>query len=91
MAGLVKLKGKLYGTTANGGAYHGGTVFSIALASGKEKVVYAFCALQRCDDGAAPSAGLIAVNGTLYGTTEAGGTGDPNYAIGGGTVFAITP
>ena len=36
-------------------------------------------------DGAQPMASLINVNGTLYGTTEDGGTS------GSGTVFALTP
>ena len=36
-------------------------------------------------DGAYPEAGLLNVNGTLYGTTYEGGG-----ATGGGTVFAIT-
>jgi uncharacterized repeat protein (TIGR03803 family) len=89
--GLIRMKGKLYGTTRNGGAYAYGTVFSLDPKTGKEDIVYSFCSQERCNDGAAPYAGLIAVHGTLYGTTVAGGTGDPNFAIGGGTVFAITP
>jgi uncharacterized repeat protein (TIGR03803 family) len=36
-------------------------------------------------DGARPYAGLINVNGTLYGTTLEGG------ANGDGTIFSITP
>lgn len=44
-------------------------------------------------DGAYPRAGLVAVNGTLYGTTAEGGTGCVHVAQGGGcgTVFSITP
>lgn len=38
-------------------------------------------------DGADPAAGLINVDGTLYGTTALGGTG----TCGCGTVFSITP
>ncbi len=37
------------------------------------------------NDGAVPSAALIAVKGTLYGTTSGGGT------YGKGTVFALRP
>jgi len=89
--GLIEMNGKLYGTTRNGGAHGYGTVFSIDTKTGTEEIVYAFCSVQRCNDGAAPYAGLTAIGGTLYGTTEGGGTGDPNYVIGGGTIFAITP
>ncbi|HLY02173.1 MAG TPA: hypothetical protein VKR56_06705 [Candidatus Cybelea sp.] len=39
------------------------------------------------EDGARPLAGLINVNGTLYGTTSDGGA-SRRFA---GTVFAITP
>jgi uncharacterized repeat protein (TIGR03803 family) len=88
---LIEMNGKLYGTTRGGGAHGYGTVFSYDLSTGKEKVVYSFCDIERCNDGASPYAGLIKVHGTLYGTTEGGGTGDPNFAIGGGTVFSITP
>jgi uncharacterized repeat protein (TIGR03803 family) len=67
--GLVEAKGKLYGTTAYGGKYRSGTAFSIDLKTGKEKIVYAFCSQTGCADGANPAAGLLKVNGTLYGVT----------------------
>jgi len=47
-----------------------------------ENVVYSF---KGGSDGANPQAGLINVNGTIYGTTMNGGTS------GMGTVFSITP
>ena len=81
-AGLINVNGRLYGTTQFGGAGYHGTVFAITT-SGKERVLYSFPSDQR--DGEAPFAGLIDVNGTLYGTTEGGGANDE------GTVFAITP
>ncbi|MGA8576736.1 MAG: choice-of-anchor tandem repeat GloVer-containing protein [Candidatus Cybelea sp.] len=87
-AGLINVSGTLYGTTIYGGgtAQCGsigcGTVFRITTA-GEEKVLYSFGS--RSADGANPYAGLINVNGTLYGTTTAGG------AYGSGTVFALTP
>ena len=59
-----------------------GTVFTIA-PSGTETVLYSFG--PGSGDGANPVAGLINVNGTLYGTTLNGGTN------GDGTVFSITP
>jgi uncharacterized repeat protein (TIGR03803 family) len=73
----------------NGGGC--GTVFSIT-PSGSEKVLHSFSGPP---DGAFPAAGLINVNGTLYGTTREGGDsggcrlGEPK--IGCGTVYSITP
>jgi uncharacterized repeat protein (TIGR03803 family) len=80
-AGLVEVKGKLYGTTTSGGATGEGTVFVIST-GGMETVLYGFAG--GSGDGAAPFAGLINVSGKLYGTTSAGG------ANGEGTVFKIT-
>jgi len=84
-AGLINVKGKLYGTTEGGGCCGGGTVFSIT-PSGKETVLYSFDS--GSGDGANPYAGLVNVNGTLYGTTVAGGA----YcnAEGCGTVFELS-
>jgi uncharacterized repeat protein (TIGR03803 family) len=89
IAGLVDDKGTLYGTTAQGGRFGYGTVFSINGA--REKVLYSF---RGGSDGANPSASLIDVKGTLYGTTAYGG-GSANCvgtsgAAGCGTVFSIT-
>ncbi|HET6276714.1 MAG TPA: choice-of-anchor tandem repeat GloVer-containing protein [Candidatus Cybelea sp.] len=89
VAGLIKVKGTLYGTTSGGGANYCasssydircGTVFSITT-SGTEKVLHNF---GKGTDGTTPLAGLIEVNGTLYGTTKYGGK------HGFGTVFSIT-
>jgi uncharacterized repeat protein (TIGR03803 family) len=84
--GLVAVKGKLYGTTVNGGVNGKGTVFSLDLGTGKEKVEYAFCGQPSCADGAQPYAGLVESAGTLYGTTDIGGANNN-----GGTVFSIKP
>jgi uncharacterized repeat protein (TIGR03803 family) len=83
--GLVVLNGKLYGTTAGGGAKHLGTVFSLTL-SGVEKIVHAFAG---CADGENPVGGLVDVGGTLYGTTYLSSSkcSVPNS----GVVFAIKP
>ena len=85
-AALINVKGTLYGTTYNGGKYCSGsygcgTAFSITT-SGKETVLHSFGGT---GDGDYPSAGLLNVNGTLYGTTAGGGTSSA------GSVFAITP
>jgi uncharacterized repeat protein (TIGR03803 family) len=84
VAPLIDVKGTLYGTTQYGGAYASGskgTIFSITL-KGTEKVLHNFGS---DNDGAYPAAGLIDVNGTLYGTTTGGGAGHL------GTVFAFAP
>ena len=88
--GLIEVNGKLYGTTANGGSssckYGCGTVFEMSM-SGVEQVEYAF---KGGRDGTYPNAGLIAVNGSLYGTTYGGG----NAKCGNrrcGTVFEVSP
>src|SRR5580658_9658731 len=77
IAGLVQgTNGDFYGTTFIGGAYDGGTVFSIT-ASGTLTTLYSF----RGAVGSYPTAGLVqGANGKFYGTTPPGG----------GTVFSIT-
>jgi len=79
-AGLIVVKGTLYGTTLSGGSNNAGTVFSITK-SGEETVLYSFGG---SGDGSEPLAGLLDVNGTLYGTTLAGGANNS------GTVFSVT-
>jgi uncharacterized repeat protein (TIGR03803 family) len=86
---LVDVNGTMYGTTSHGGsgtACNGGcgTVFSVTT-SGQEKVLYSFAG---GSDGEVPLAGLIDVNGTLYGTTAQGGSG--SCSSGCGTVFSVT-
>lgn len=74
--------GNLYGTTADGGASNGGTVFKIGT-DGTEGVLYSFGS--SAADGLNPQAGLVfGSDGNLYGTTYAGG------ANGDGTVFKIS-
>lgn len=65
-AGLTDVSGVLYGTTGNGGASDMGTVFSITT-SGSEALVHSFTGGPQ--DGEEPFAGLLDVNGVLYGTT----------------------
>jgi uncharacterized repeat protein (TIGR03803 family) len=85
LAGLIDVNGTLYGTTGGGGQNRGGTVFSITR-TGKEHVLYSFGA--GSSDGAEPLAGLVNVNGTLYGTTAGGGSAACQGGC--GTVFALT-
>lgn len=82
-AGVVALRGKLYGTTLGGGRYADGTVFEVDPSSGAERVVHAFACCATSTDGQYPVADLIALNGNLYGTTRSGGVS------GNGTVFEI--
>ncbi|MGA3093625.1 MAG: choice-of-anchor tandem repeat GloVer-containing protein [Terriglobales bacterium] len=82
-SGLIRDKqGNLYGTTAGGGVYGGGTVFELT-PSGAETILWNF---GNGTDGNYSVAGLIVdKNGNLYGTTTRGG------ANGVGTVFKLTP
>jgi len=80
-APLIEVNGELYGTTSGGGASQFGTVFQVSPA-GVERVLHSFGGVS--NDGQYPAAGLIYVNGTLYGTTPYGG------ASGHGTVFKLT-
>lgn len=81
-AGMLNVNGTLYGTTANGGKYHCGVMFSTSTA-GSERVLYSFGAA--AGDGCDPAGDLIFVNGRLYGTTGYGGAHNHN-----GTVFGIS-
>ncbi len=85
-AGLIDIKGTLYGTTASGGKHGYGMVFGIT-AGGAEKLLHSFGA---GSDGRNPFAGLIDIKGKLYGTTGAGGAYSCGSHVGCGTVFSIT-
>ena len=135
-AGLLALRGTLYGTTSFGGDYDGGTFYSVS-PEGKEKVIYSFGQSNTVPmrpesslvaigdsfigttiyggknglgsvysvsaggqakilhsfgsggDGEFPMAGLVDVKGTLYGTTESGGS-STKCTDGCGTVFSIS-
>lgn len=87
------MNGNLYGVTSQGGgpsrcpsgAAGCGTVFEIT-PEGQLTTLYNFCQQTYCADGAYPWNGLVlATNGNFYGTTNDGG------AMGGGTIFEITP
>ncbi|HLY03533.1 MAG TPA: choice-of-anchor tandem repeat GloVer-containing protein [Candidatus Cybelea sp.] len=80
-AGLIEQNGKLYGTTYQGGAKGAGTVFWESPSGGVDHVVYSF---KGGADGQYPYDGLIPLSGTLYGTTEEGGSSSA------GTVFKVS-
>jgi uncharacterized repeat protein (TIGR03803 family) len=79
-------QGNLYGTTENGGAKGGGTVYKLTQ-SGRETILYNFTGGA---DGAMPEGSLVRDGaGNLYGTTIAGG--NTNCAPSCGVVYKLTP
>jgi uncharacterized repeat protein (TIGR03803 family) len=63
-----------------------------AFAASTEKVLYSFCSVSGCGDGAAPDAALIFdAAGNLYGTTSYGGNVTKCEHLGCGTVFQLSP
>lgn len=85
--GLILAGDKLYGTASAGGAGGGGVVFSISTNGAGFTTLHSFTPLDTLTatnaDGAIPYGGLVLSNGTLYGTTFAGGGG------GSGTIFSL--
>ena len=84
---LVLIGGRLYGTTASGGYYGNGTVFSISTDGTDFQTIYNFSPTHDSEinsDGAGPVGGLISSGNSLYGSTILGGTS------GSGTVFRLT-
>jgi uncharacterized repeat protein (TIGR03803 family) len=77
-AGLVNIKGTLFGTTYSTGATGGGTVFKVAQ-TGEVTPLVVFPATTSL------MSGLLNVDGTLYGVTPGGG------ANGLGMVFKLVP
>jgi uncharacterized repeat protein (TIGR03803 family) len=82
--------GDFYGTTFGGGTGLAdcgglacGTIFKLTR-SGTLTTLYDFCTQTGCPDGSGPLAVLMATNGTLYGTTQEGGTS------GDGTLFSLS-
>ena len=91
VSNLVSINGELYGTTVGAEGKSGtelasGTVFSIT-ADGTEKVLYDF--KYKSAQGWSPLGALVDANGTLYGTTQFGGS-CASSSDGCGTIFSIT-
>lgn len=82
-------KGRLYGTTPQGGAFQYGAVFRLTPQSGglwKESILYNFRAVLGTANALIPYAGLtLDSSGGLYGTSSFGGS------AGLGTVFKLAP
>lgn len=90
-APVVGTDGNLYGVAAGGGGSGatgtaGGTVFRMAV-DGQYAVIYKFCSMSDCADGAWPNGIILGSDGNFYGTTVYGGVGDG----GPGVIFKVTP
>ena len=84
---LQATDGNIYGTTHAGGTNNAGTVFKMTL-SGTVTPVWNFCAQSGCTDGSTPVGVVEYTNGTIYGSTQAGGTS--SACTGGcGTVYSL--
>jgi len=87
---LLATDGMLYGTSHGRGANYG-AAFSLTppASTGGAWTFNLLHDFTGSPDGSEPGAGLLmAVDGTLYGTTQSGGTGCLN---GCGTIFSLTP
>ncbi|MGA2591887.1 MAG: choice-of-anchor tandem repeat GloVer-containing protein [Bryobacteraceae bacterium] len=88
-ANLVAGSGRLFGTTG-GGEFGGGTIFELTL-TGELRTLYAFYYSATASFGGyGPTALVIALDGSFYGTTAAGGALACQYGQGCGTVFHLT-
>ncbi len=84
---VLDAAGTLYGTSVGGGIPNAGTVYKLTK-TGKETVLYSFCSVANCADGAFPNGGLVRdAAGNLYGTTSLGGNAGECC----GTVFKVDP
>jgi uncharacterized repeat protein (TIGR03803 family) len=73
--------GNIYGMTSDGGSAGSGTIFSITT----EGVLTTLHSFNFADDGSSPLGGLVqGTDGSFYGTTWEGGTGDD------GIVFTLS-
>jgi uncharacterized repeat protein (TIGR03803 family) len=91
--GLILSDNKFYGTTANGGSFGNGTVFTMNMDGTGLTILHEFTGPAQTNaspvtpvtnsDGAFPSSSLILVANTLYGTASEGGI------EGQGTVFKV--
>ncbi len=77
--------GNLYGATSFGGTGEWGVLFKIN-SSGKESIVYNFCSLTNCADGASPGGYFVVSAGNVYGITAGNGKAPEIY----GNIFEVT-
>jgi uncharacterized repeat protein (TIGR03803 family) len=84
--------GDLLGTTFDGGANAGGTVFQLSPKGKKwtETLLHSFCAQPDCTDGGGAGGIVMDAEGDIYGVTASGGL--PNCGGGGcGVAYKLTP
>jgi uncharacterized repeat protein (TIGR03803 family) len=78
--------GNLYGTASGGGANGYGVVFQLVPpqpgGSWTENVLYSFCQLSNCADGASPLNNLLLQNGNIFGTYCYNYTAQNEYIMG---------
>jgi uncharacterized repeat protein (TIGR03803 family) len=89
---ILDANGHLYGTTSQGGASGGGTVFKLTHGTSGWTLT-TLHAFTSSPDGSYPEAGLVRRANSLYGTTYGGGTGSACGPFGGspcGTVFEVS-
>jgi uncharacterized repeat protein (TIGR03803 family) len=79
-AGLIVNGNTLYGTTAFGGNYNGGTVFAITTNASAYSILHSFSA--NASEGKIPEGEVAMAGNTLYGTTLGGGTAS-------GTIYSV--
>jgi uncharacterized repeat protein (TIGR03803 family) len=82
-AGLILSGNTLYGTASQGGSSSAGTVFAVNTNGTGFTTLHQFCPTD-CNDGGGPSAGLVLLDNTLYGTAGGGGSSVN------GTVFSLS-
>jgi uncharacterized repeat protein (TIGR03803 family) len=86
-SGLGSAGRTLFGATEHGGNFANGVVFALNMDGSNYTVLKHFSPLPERgtnSDGSSPFPSLMLSQGTLYGTTEYGGT------VGGGSLFSIT-
>lgn len=81
---LAAFNGKLYGTTANGGKFDKGVIFSYDPANNAYTSLFNF----EYATGANPNTTLVLVNGKFYGTTRIGGSASLTSL---GVIFEFDP
>jgi uncharacterized repeat protein (TIGR03803 family) len=86
---VLDASGTLFGATQFGGAHGKGALFS--LSGTTYSVLYDFCTLGNCADGADPSAVILDASGNIYGTASQGGQTGPGGPANGGVVFEYLP
>ncbi len=78
--------GNLYGVTAFGGTHGWGILYRLNAANSMS-ILYNFCSLANCADGASPGGDLSVNAGTVYGITQGNGVGPTIY----GNIFQVSP